>query len=328
MKKVVTQNQSKSVLSGNNVSLKKRNRFHSLLLALFTLMVFLVPSGKVEAQCPTSVTYSAGTFTFTYSGSVPTGTYDQLRVTISSGTGSGGGGPYLLTIVSSTPTTITTNDGGGVVDGTSVASAIEYYLGGSGPVSGPSTCNTSTPLPVTLNYVTAKLSDGKVLIEWMTSTEINNDRFEIERRTEFSEFEKIGSVIGVGNSTQNKKYKFIDNQPASGKVFYRLKQVDYNGVYEYSRVVTVKSQEEEKIILTMYPNPVNDMDKNIVVNVGVAHPEGSLYISDLTGQNVLKTDFVNVSQLVDIRSLPVGIYILRYHNPEGINLNKKLIVQQ
>ncbi len=215
-----------------------------------------------------------------------------------------------------------------MINGSSTADIIEYYKGGTGPLGSPATCSTPTPLPVTLNYVTAKLSDGKVLIEWMTSTEINNDRFEIERRTEFSEFEKIGSVIGVGNSVQNKKYKFYDNQPAAGKVFYRLKQVDYNGEYEYSRIVTVKSQEEEKIILTMYPNPVNDMDKNIVVSVGVEHPEGSLSIVNLSGQNIFKTDFVNVSQLVDIRSLPPGIYILRYHNPEGVHLFKKLIIQQ
>lgn len=189
---------------------------------------------------------------------------------------------------------------------------------------------TSGPLPVKLNYITSKLVNGKVLLDWMTSTEINNDRFEIERKNEFSDFQQIGIVKGSGNSNQNLKYEFIDNQPGYGTVFYRLKQIDYDGKSEYSPIVSPKPDGlDTKINLTMYPNPIGGPEKTIVVNVpNVNHPEGTITISDLNGRSILHTDFPGSSKIIDVSTFPLGIYVLTYFNPEGMTLNRKLIVQQ
>ena len=113
-------------------------------------------------------------------------------------------------------------------------------------------------LPVELTSFTAKANEGIVELTWVTATEANNSGFDIERRIESAEWQKIGFVKGSGSSTTSKDYSFTD-KPKGGMEFqYRLKQIDFDGTFQYSNVVTATVQYASTFMLDQnYPNPFN-----------------------------------------------------------------------
>ncbi len=98
----------------------------------------------------------------------------------------------------------------------------------------------NNPLPIELLSFTAKYQDGKVLLKWATGSEINNDFFTLERSHDAVNAEAIGFVEGAGNSSQTLHYNFVDHDPLPGISYYRLKQTDYDGSFEYSQWVAVQ----------------------------------------------------------------------------------------
>jgi predicted CXXCH cytochrome family protein len=116
---------------------------------------------------------------------------------------------------------------------------------------------TKTLVPVELTSFTGSAVDLNVKLNWTTATELNNNGFEIQRKSG-SEFVTIGFVKGNGTSTSSHNYNFIDRQLTPGKYSYRLKQLDYNGKYEYSSVIDVQVVLGLKFaLLQNYPNPFN-----------------------------------------------------------------------
>ncbi|MEH0157249.1 hypothetical protein V6R21_24260 [Limibacter armeniacum] len=95
-----------------------------------------------------------------------------------------------------------------------------------------SNINYVTVLPVELIFFNARHQDGKVELFWATASEEGNDYFEIQRSTDGQSFEVIGAIEGSGNSQTRIDYEFTDEQPPKGTLYYRLKQVDYNGQFE------------------------------------------------------------------------------------------------
>src|SRR5690606_28158309 len=95
------------------------------------------------------------------------------------------------------------------------------------------------PVPVELASFTASVSDGKVNLSWATASETNNYGFEVERKAEGQEYTKVGFVSGFGTTTETQVYSFTDNSVTSGVYTYRLKQVDFDGTFEYSNEVEV-----------------------------------------------------------------------------------------
>ncbi len=118
--------------------------------------------------------------------------------------------------------------------------------------------NINSPVPVELTSFSANFVDNFVNLSWITATELNNHGFEIQRRVAESDFATIGFVRGEGTTTNHKDYSYIDNYLVDGKYFYRLKQVDYNGSYEYSNVIEVDVRSLNEYALEQnYPNPFN-----------------------------------------------------------------------
>ncbi len=112
-------------------------------------------------------------------------------------------------------------------------------------------------VPVELVSFKANIIDNKVYLNWETSTETNNKGFEVQRGSGNNQFEKIGFVQGNGTTTEAQQYSFVD-QISSGTYYYRLKQVDFNGVFEYSNIVEVESGLPSEYALNQnYPNPFN-----------------------------------------------------------------------
>jgi hypothetical protein len=121
----------------------------------------------------------------------------------------------------------------------------------------------TNPLPVELNSFIAKVIGKSILLNWQTSTELNNYGFEIQRLKDskiekFNDWEKIGFVNGNGNSNSPKDYTFIDKSPTgSGEIKYRLKQIDNDGQFQYSEIISANILLNEIELFQNYPNPFN-----------------------------------------------------------------------
>ncbi len=112
--------------------------------------------------------------------------------------------------------------------------------------------------PVELTSFAANLSDDKVNLSWVTATEKNNSGFEVQRSKDGTVYEKIGFVEGNGTTTEIHKYNFKDANPPTGKLYYKLKQIDYNGSVNYSNVIEVEQSTPTVFSLSQnFPNPFN-----------------------------------------------------------------------
>lgn len=112
----------------------------------------------------------------------------------------------------------------------------------------------SSPLPVELVSFKGKVSNGAVELSWMTATEVNNKGFWIEKSADALTFDSLGFVKGNGNSNSINQYSYLDKNVSSSR-FYRLRQVDFDGQVEFSKVILVETSLDENISLS--PNPVS-----------------------------------------------------------------------
>jgi photosystem II stability/assembly factor-like uncharacterized protein len=139
-----------------------------------------------------------------------------------------------------------------------------YYTSGNGTfVSlGSATVEFANVVPVELISFTAEVNESLVTLNWQTATEINNLGFEIERSTNNKDWAIIGFVRGIGNSESLNHYTFTDNNLGGAtKFYYRLKQMDINGKFEYSNVIEVEAIPANYVLYQNYPNPFNPSTK-------------------------------------------------------------------
>lgn len=121
--------------------------------------------------------------------------------------------------------------------------------GNSTPYATVSDCNTAcATLPVDLVSFTTVIKDDGVQLQWSTAYELNNDRFVVEKSDEGKSFYEIGVVLGSGTDGDINNYSFQDNDPTEGVQYYRLKQYDYNGSFEYSPIQSIEYLTESTYI--------------------------------------------------------------------------------
>ncbi|HQY51759.1 MAG TPA: T9SS type A sorting domain-containing protein [Ignavibacteria bacterium] len=144
-------------------------------------------------------------------------------------------------------------------------------------------------LPVELSSFTSVINSRNVTLNWSTSSEINNSGFDIERKVSTNEtWSKVGNVTGNGTTNETRSYSFTDKDLSAGQYSYRLKQVDFNGNFEYfnlSNEVVIAAPDEYSLNQN-YPNPFNPSTKisfQIPVDGAV-----SLKIFDISGKEVLE----------------------------------------
>jgi hypothetical protein len=117
---------------------------------------------------------------------------------------------------------------------------------------------SQAPLPVELSSFSAVVLDNGVKLNWRTGTEVSNYGFEILRQAQDDKWNVLGFVEGHGNSNSPKEYSFIDENVNVGKFSYRLKQIDTDGQFEYSKIIEVDLGSPAKFELSQnYPNPFN-----------------------------------------------------------------------
>lgn len=163
---------------------------------------------------------------------------------------------------------------------------------------------SNTGLPVKLTYFTARKEGETSVLNWMTSLEIDNDRFEVERKVN-EDFEYIGKVNGSGNSTSPIRYQFVDEAPANAWNYYRLKQVDFDGKFEYSNIVALYFDNKEEVSVSFYPNPV---DNNIFISVNNKNVIQEAAIYNALGQEIRRIDIDSNNDVSDLAS---GTYFIK-----------------
>ena len=194
--------------------------------------------------------------------------------------------------------------------------AVGYSLvssnGSSNVVTGPGTvtsCGCANPLPIDLVSFEASLEGENVILKWVTSSEINNNYFVLERSLDGIRFDEIGQVEGAGNSNQVLAYSYNDAEPFDGTNYYRLKQVDFDGTSEYFEVVTIKI-DVEGTIFNIFPNPVKNI-ANIHLDENISS-EAHLEILNVNGK-LLKVIPINQNggvMDVDVSKYSSGVYLL------------------
>lgn len=114
------------------------------------------------------------------------------------------------------------------------------------------------PVPVELTLFSGNYNDGEIHLQWRTATETNNYGFEIQKRYQNTSYEKIGFVNGNGTTTNGIQYSFTDNNLLAGKIYYRLKQIDFNGDFKYLDEIMVDIPVlSDYQLFQNYPNPFN-----------------------------------------------------------------------
>ncbi|WP_268121913.1 hypothetical protein [Roseivirga pacifica] len=148
-------------------------------------------------------------------------------------------------------------------------------------------------LPITLvDFEVRQTEDGAVELYWTTASEVNNSHFVIERSTDGYGFSEIGFKTGAVNSTELVEYQYFDLQPPAGKAYYRLKQVDINGAYEYSPVRSINITGEQQFNVVVYPNPVHS-GQDLVLEFNGSRIEGraELEVFGVNSTSVYKSTF-------------------------------------
>ena len=184
--------------------------------------------------------------------------------------------------------------------------------------------NDVSPLPVELLSFKVELNGKNANLIWITAQELNNDRFEIEHSNDGLTFEMIGTVKGNGTVNQVSNYSFTHKSINSGFNYYRLKQVDFDGKYEYSEIKRVSLGAFEDISVTIYPNPTDDV-ASILINDGIATSIELLTLSGTILQSIRYEDGMS-SHSFDLNELESGMYLIRVQGPD-LNTIKRLIVK-
>lgn len=183
-------------------------------------------------------------------------------------------------------------------------------------------------LPVVLTNFKVSNSNNAVTINWTTSSETNNQRFDIERSADGVSFNTIGSIAASTATTGVKNYEFLDRSPLSGTAYYRLKQVDKSGAFSYSSIKQVHFNGRIKLV-SMYPNPANAI-VNLEFEAGTSTVE-KLIITDASGRVVLALP-INIVQgsnktAIPISALSAGQYFVQF-KIDGLSQQLKLVVQR
>ncbi|MFZ2322124.1 MAG: T9SS type A sorting domain-containing protein [Ignavibacteriaceae bacterium] len=202
----------------------------------------------------------------------------------------------------------------------------------------PGAPNTSQALPVELTSFTAFVNASSIKLSWNTATEINNYGFEVERTQMPSaksqaDWKNIGFVQGNGNSNSPKTYSFVDKSLSAGKYFYRLKQIDNDGQYEYSKTVEVNygSMPNGFVLEQNYPNPFNP---GTSIKFSFAdNTQAALVVYNAIGQQVaeLFNGTAEAGRVYDVRfdasTLSSGIYFYKLQSDKNSEIKKMILLR-
>jgi PKD repeat protein len=176
--------------------------------------------------------------------------------------------------------------------------------------------STAAALPVTLRSFSGKTVANDVALAWSTVSENNNMGFAIERATVKDQWTEAGFVKGHNNSSSQQQYSFIDISPFVNDqpLYYRLKQVDFDGKTSYSHTITVNRNPAQKVSINISPNPFEGI--SVLTVQSPAAISGTIRIIDMSGKQLMTKEILlskgtNTIQLTETRALKPGTYLLQ-----------------
>ncbi len=205
----------------------------------------------------------------------------------------------------------------GIEMGGGVTSAAEVFT--APDLTSTDACGLA--LPVEFIAFDAMLEGDVVQLRWSTATEINSDYFVVERSADGQHFTSIGTVDGAGNTTFTTHYTLIDDAPLTGTSYYRLKQVDQDGNYEYT---AIKSVQFKATAVQLYPNPTTGL-VTLRWQGAIQRVEVYNVLGRLVHTQALHTDHT-VAQL-SLQQLHEGTYTVRLLNENGYATKRLVIVK-
>jgi len=173
-------------------------------------------------------------------------------------------------------------------------------------------------LPIKLTNFQVKIENKTILLNWETITETNNQGFSIERSKDGINWEKIGWQDGRGNSLVPHSYRHVDETPLSGTSYYRLQQVDFDGVFSYSEIVSVRFQDNPDF--SLYPNPTKE-----ILNIsGIKHGENKqITIHNQAGRTV--SNITQNTNRLDVSALIPGLYMITVTTDNDVFYGKFIV---
>lgn len=196
-------------------------------------------------------------------------------------------------------------------------------------------------VPVELASFNANVNHNKITLNWITSSELNNSGFEIEKQegsqqSPVGKWERIGFVEGKGTTSETNNYSFEDKNLSSGIYKYRLKQVDFNGTFEYSNVIEVETNiPDEFSLLQNYPNPFNPTTRikySVSSNGKREMSKVSLKVFDVLGNEaaVLVDGYQSPGEYefeFNANTLSSGIYFYRLQTTDFSETKKMVLLK-
>ncbi len=191
--------------------------------------------------------------------------------------------------------------------------------------SSSKTLSIQAPLPVELlSFKGYQRTDGH-LLEWITTNEVNNKGFEVERSMNGLDWGTIGTVGSKASGLETYTYEFLDDRPVPGHNYYRLRQVDYDGTFEYSPIISLFWEEQfNRPQLSIFPNPTTGITTYQVQGISNLL---ELDICDHLGRTVLSLEGGLEKKEVDLSNLENGVYYLTAKNDAGIWSEKIVLLK-
>ena len=192
-------------------------------------------------------------------------------------------------------------------------------------------------IPVELTSFTAEVSGNEVLLEWTTATEVNNSGFKIERQvgsrqSSIGKWKSIGFVPGFGTTTEPKSYSIIDENILTGVYKYRLKQIDFDGTFEFSNEIKVEVDytPKEFVLYQNYPNPFNP-----ITRIAFSIPSNefvTLKVFDVLGSEIAilvneNKSAGNYEIEFDAGNLTSGIYLYKIQAGNFVVIKKMILMK-
>ncbi|MBL4861976.1 MAG: T9SS type A sorting domain-containing protein [Crocinitomicaceae bacterium] len=297
---------------------------------------FTTPSTALGAgACDGGTWYSnENTVFYTFTASETSGTIDIANLTCNDGSGSGEAQIGVWDDCASVGLYDASYKGCAVGTGTVTLPSLnvgDSYIiavdGQAGDACKWDFLTTGIVLPVELISLNAQSFSGYNRISWSTATEHNSDYFEIQRSDDGKEFYAIGKVSAAGNTLEERKYEWIDRVPSGSVIYYRLKQLDFDGRFDYHGPKSLYFNNGDDI--TVIPNPV---ESQAMVSFGYEIGRNYVYsVQDLSGRVVLignfNPKFKNETILFQTDDFKKGMYILTVNSTRSdayrVNFVKK-----
>ena len=173
-------------------------------------------------------------------------------------------------------------------------------------------------LPVTLAWFTAIRQENAALLAWSTTSEVNSEKFDIQRSTDGKNWQMIGSVAAENSGTALQSYRFVDDLPLVGHNLYRLKMIDLDGSFAYSRIQNVVFAELS--VMMAYPNPSSGLT---TVQLGKNNIGRQASLINASGRILRKINIDDESVSVDLGNLAAGVYLFKAPDGKTVKVVKQ-----